>query len=89
MDDRKKQIVNLIIKMAILIFLQFACSYAIACWFVYVKWSPNLNFSEMEYFFQELLFMAVFQIFIYINYIVKKLTITKYKIIYIITDLFF
>ena len=35
----------------------------------------------------ELLFMAVFQILIYINYKVKRLIIAKYKVIYIITDL--
>ena len=54
-----------------------------------MKWSPKLYFSEMEYLVQELLFMAAFQILIYINYKVKRLTITKYKVIYIITDLLF
>ncbi len=89
MNDRKKQIINLIIKIIILVFLHLACSYAIVCWLVYVKWSPKLYFSEMEYLVQELLFMAVFQIFIYMNYKVKRLTMAKYKVIYIITDLLF
>lgn len=89
MNDRKKQIVNLIIKIIILVFLHFACSYAIACWAIYVKWSPKLYFLRMEDMVQELLFMTVFQVFIYINYIVKRLIVTKYKIIYIITDLLF
>lgn len=68
MHDRKKQIVNLVIKMAILIFLHLACNYAISCWIVYVKRSYNLNFSRMEYLVQELLLMTVFQLFILIIY---------------------
>lgn len=89
MNNRKKQIVNLVIKMTILIFLHLVCNYAIAYWGIYVKWSPKLYFSRMEYLVQELLFMTIFQLFIYINYRIKRLTITKYKIIYIITNLLF
>lgn len=89
MSERKKQIINLSIKIIILIFLHLACSYAIACWGVYVKWKPDLNFSSVECIVQELLFMAVFQIFIYVNYRVKRMTTTKYKVIYIISDLLF
>lgn len=85
MNDRKKQIVNLVIKIIILLFLHFACSYAIAGWAIYMEICP-IKFTGLEYMVQELLFMAVFQVFIYINYRVKRLTITKYKIIYIITD---
>ena len=86
MNDRKKQIVNLVIKMTILIFLHFACNCAIAGWGVCTEGHP---ITGVECMVQELLFMAVFQVFIYINYRVKKLTITKYKIIYLITDLLF
>lgn len=86
MNDRKRQIVNLVIKMTILIFLHFACNCVIAGWAICTEGHP---ITGVECMVQELLFMAVFQVFICINYRVKKLTIIKYKIIYITTDLLF
>lgn len=89
MSERKKQIINLIIKLIILIFIHFACSLALACWGVYDECNTKIHFSSMGYLCLEILLIAAFQIFIYINYRVKRLTATKYKVIYIVTDLIF
>lgn len=85
MHERKK----IIIKLIILLLIQGGCNYAIVLWGQYVKWNPKLHFSRMEGLGIELLFMIFFQMFIYVNYRVNKLTITKYKVIYILTDLLF
>ena len=42
----------------------------------------KIHFSRMEGLSIELFIMIIFRIFIYINYRVKSLTVTKYKIIY-------
>lgn len=84
MSERKK----LIIKLIILILLQIGCNYAIVGRIVLWE-SGYLFFSKIGVGSQVLLIMAVFQIIIYINYRVKRLATTKYKLIYIITDLFF
>lgn len=86
MNDRKRQTINLIIKLLVQILFHFSCSCAMLLWKAYVKFQPNISFSGIEWLVQDLLFMTVFQIFIYINYKMKKLTIVKHKVIYIITD---
>lgn len=89
MNERKKKITNLIVKLTVLISLHAGCNFALAGWLVYVKFSTRqFYFTEYGYILQNLLIIAVFQILVYINFKIKKLTEKKYKITYIVLNLF-
>lgn len=88
MNERKKKITNLIVKLIVLISLHVGCTFALAGWLVYVEYSWYIDFRRFGYILQNIFIIAVFQILVYINFKIKKLTEKKYKITYIVLNLF-
>lgn len=89
MNERKKKIINLIVKLTVLISLHVGCTFALSGWLVYVKFSTRqFYFTGFGYILQNLFIIAVFQILVYINFKIKKMTEKKYKITYIALNLF-